>query len=161
VPGVSTFTVPSLHQLTTLTRRIATDVRAGEYDVPIDPDHRWYRRLTSEGSADVWLIGWATGQATELHDHGDSLGALTVVSGVLSERRWAPHRAGIRVRPLRAGRSQGFRLGHVHDVVNRSSAPAVSVHAYSPPLTVMSYYEVDPVAAVLRRVRTIPDGLPG
>ena len=159
--GVSTFTVMDLGRLTALTRRVAEGVRAGEHDVPIDPDHRWYRRLTSDDATDVWLIGWATGQSTELHDHGDSLGAMTVVSGVLAERRWAPHRGGILVRPLRAGRSQGFRLGHVHDVVNRSSVPAVSVHAYSPPLMVMSYYEVDPVGAVLRRVRTIPDGLPG
>lgn len=31
---------------------------------------------------------------------------------------------------------------------------AVSVHAYSPPLTVMSYYEVDAAVPALRRVRT-------
>jgi predicted metal-dependent enzyme (double-stranded beta helix superfamily) len=161
VSGVSTLTVMDLGRLTALTRRVAAEVRAGEHDVPIDPCRRWYRLLTSDDAADVWLIGWATGQSTELHDHGGSLGALTVVSGVLAERRWAPHRGGIVDRPLRAGRSQGFRLGHVHDVVNRSSMPAVSVHAYSPPLTVMSYYEVDPLSAVLRRSRTIPDGLPG
>ena len=147
--------------LTALTRRIAAEVRAGRHDVPIDPDHRCYRRLRSDDTVDVWLIGWATGQATELHDHGDSLGALTVVSGVLSERRWAPHRGGIRARPLHAGRSQGFRLGHVHDVINSSAMSAVSVHAYSPPLTVMSYYEVDATAAALRRVRTTPGGWPG
>jgi hypothetical protein len=147
--------------LTALTRRIAAEVLAGRHDVPIDPDHRCYRRLRSDETVDVWLIGWATGQATELHDHGDSLRALTVVSGVLSERHWAPHRGGIRVRPLRAGRSQGFRLGHVHDVINPSATSAVSVHAYSPPLTRMSYYEVDAAAAVLRRVQTTPEGVPG
>ena len=150
-----------LGRLTALTRRVAAEVLAGRHDVPINPERRWYRRLRSDDTVDVWLIGWATGQATELHDHGDSLGALTVVSGVLSERRWAPHRGGIRVRVLRAGRSQGFRLGHVHDVINSSSMPAVSVHAYSPPLTVMSYYEVDTTAVALRRVRTTPGGWPG
>jgi hypothetical protein len=150
-----------LGALTALTRRIATEVRAGLHDVPIDPDRRWYRQLSSADGADVWLIGWATGQATELHDHGGSLGALTVVSGVLAEYRWAPHRGGIRSRRLRAGRSQGFRLGHVHDVVNPGVVPAVSVHAYSPPLTVMSYYAVEPGVVALRRLRTIPDGLPG
>jgi hypothetical protein len=151
----------SLGELTALTRRIATEVRAGLHEVPIDPDRRWYRRLRDDGSVDVWLIGWATGQGTELHDHGGSLGALTVVSGVLAEHRWAPHRGGIRTRPLRAGRSQGFRLGHVHDVVNPGVLPAVSVHAYSPPLTTMSYYAVVAGATALRRLRTVPDGLPG
>jgi hypothetical protein len=150
-----------LGTLTALTRRVAAEVLAGHHDVAIDPQRRSYRRLRSNDTVDVWLIGWATGQATELHDHGDSLGALTVVSGVLSERRWAPHRGGIRIRLLRAGRSQGFRLGHVHDVVNPWSTGAVSVHAYSPPLTVMSYYEVDAALPALRCVRTASDGWPG
>jgi Cysteine dioxygenase type I len=165
VSGVSapTFVDVSLglERLTALTRSVAAEVLAGRHDVAIDPERRCYRRLCSDGAVDVWLIGWATGQATELHDHGESLGALTVVSGVLSERRWAPHRGGIRDRLLRAGRSQGFRRGHVHDVVNPSSMPAVSVHAYSPPLTVMSYYEVDVAACALRRVRTTQGSWPG
>jgi hypothetical protein len=161
VPGVSTSTVAGLGlgPLTALTRLVAAEVRAGWHEVPIDPDRRWYRQLRDDGDVDVWLIGWATGQATELHDHGRSLGAMTVVSGVLSEQRWAPHRGGIRSRPLRSGCSQGFRLGHVHDVVNVSAAPAVSVHAYSPPLTVMTYYEVD--VAGLHRVRSTSDAQPG
>ncbi|WP_252440319.1 cysteine dioxygenase [Pseudonocardia humida] len=165
MPGIDETSVRpatiSLGELTALTRRIATEVRAGLHRVPIDPDRRWYRQLRDDGVVDVWLIGWATGQSTELHDHGGSLGALTVVSGMLAEHRWAPHRGGIRARSLRTGSSQGFRLGHVHDVVNHGVVSAVSVHAYSPPLTVMSYYALDPGAAALRRLRTVPDGLPG
>jgi hypothetical protein len=164
VPGTGETSVrpPSigLGELIVLTRTIAVEVRAGLHEVPIDPDRRWYRQLRDDGAVDVWLIGWAIGQATELHDHGGSLGGLTVVSGVLAEHRWAPHRGGIRTRRRRAGRSQSFRLGHVHDVVNPGVGPAVSVHAYSPPLTVMSYYALDP-DATLRRLRTIPDGPPG
>jgi hypothetical protein len=101
---------------------------------------------------DVWLISWATEQAAELHDHAGSLGALTVVSGTLVEERWT--RAGLRSRRLPAGRSVGFPLGHVHDVVNRAVEPAVSVHAYSPPLTAMSYYAVEP-GPWLRRTRSV------
>ena len=52
-----------------------------------------------------------------------------------------------------AGRSAGFPLGHVHDVENRAVEPAVSVHAYSPPLTAMSYYSVTPDGR-LRRTRS-------
>jgi predicted metal-dependent enzyme (double-stranded beta helix superfamily) len=165
VPGIYEPVVLSatidLAALTAVSRRIAGEVRGGLHEVPIDPDRRWYRKLSDDGAVDIWLIGWATGQATELHDHGRSLGALTVVSGVLAEYRWAPHRGGIRARRLGAGRSQGFRLGHVHDVVNPGTGPAVSVHAYSPPLTTMSYYEFDPDARGLRMLRTIPEGLPG
>jgi hypothetical protein len=51
-------------------------------------------------------------------------------------------------------------LGWVHDVVHAPDldasapiTPTLSVHAYSPPLTAMSYYEVSP-QETLRRKRT-------
>ena len=98
-------------------------------------DQRWYRRLYADPFVDVWLISWAVEQATELHDHAGSLGALTVVSGELQEQRWVPAERGLRTRRLRAGKGATFALGHVHDVVNSEPRHAVSVHAYSPPLT--------------------------
>jgi quercetin dioxygenase-like cupin family protein len=112
---------------------------------------RWYQLLRGDDFVDVWLISWATSQAAELHDHAGSLGALTVVSGRLVEQRWTG--TALRTRTLQAGRSAGFPLGHVHDVENRAVEPAVSVHAYSPPLTAMSYYNVTPDGR-LRRTRS-------
>ena len=114
---------------------------------------RWFRRLHSEDELDVWLISWAPGHATELHDHAGSLGALTVLSGALREYRWDGKR--LQGRRLEAGDQAAFPLGWVHDVT--ADVPMVtetlSVHAYSPPLTAMSYYEVT-AAQWLRRVRT-------
>ncbi len=141
----------ALSDLTALTREVADEVRAGGHPVHVDPDRRWYRQLRSDPYVDVWLISWATEQAAELHDHAGSLGALTVVSGRLVEHRWAGD--GLRSRQLTAGHTAGFPLGHVHDVGNRETAPAVSVHAYSPPLTAMSYYVAEP-GQRLRRTRT-------
>ena len=140
--------------LTALTRSVAAQVRTGAHEVVIDPNRRWYRRLYADPFVDVWLISWATEQATELHDHAGSLGALTVVSGELEESRWVPADGGLRTRRLRSGRGAAFGLGHVHDVVNTGPEHAVSVHAYSPPLTAMSYYAVDDTGA-LRRTRSV------
>ncbi|MCW2721436.1 MAG: hypothetical protein QOG20_1401 [Pseudonocardiales bacterium] len=140
-----------LSDLTALTREIADEVRAGAHLVRVDPERRWYKLLRTDPYVDVWLISWATEQAAELHDHAGSLGALTVVSGSLVEQRWTTE--GLRSRSLRAGRSAGFPLGHVHDVGNHEVTPAVSVHAYSPPLTAMSYYAVDD-GLRLRRTRS-------
>ena len=160
----------ALGDLTALTRDIAAEVSAGRHPVHVDPERRWYQLLRSDDWAfpdgslpggidpsdvhrvDVWLISWATEQTAELHDHAGSLGALTVVSGSLVEQRWAGH--GLRSRRVGAGRSLGFPLGHVHDVGNTEPTPAVSVHAYSPPLTAMSYYTVEP-GARLRRTRSV------
>ncbi|MBW0104129.1 cysteine dioxygenase family protein [Pseudonocardia sp. KRD291] len=154
-------TAPTPHDLDDLrelTREIAAEVRAGQHEVVIDPERRWYRLLRSDGLLDVWLISWATEQIAELHDHAGSLGAMTVVSGALTERRWTAT-GGLRTRTLRAERGAGFPLGHVHDVANPAREPAVSVHAYSPPLSAMSYYDVENVPGGagqqrLRRLRT-------
>jgi hypothetical protein len=167
--------------LADLTRSIAAQVRTGAHEVVLDPDRRWYRRLHADPFVDVWLISWVAEQATELHDHAGSLGALTVVSGELQEQRWVPAdplirrgaaatrgagggRVGVgsvtalRTRRLRAGRGATFGLGHVHDVVNVRSEHAVSVHAYSPPLTAMSYYAVDDSGALRRTRSVLTDG---
>ncbi|HTK67559.1 MAG TPA: cysteine dioxygenase family protein [Pseudonocardia sp.] len=147
-----------LPELRELTRRIADEVRAGEHEVVVHDDRRWYRLLAADGYVDVWLISWAREQAAELHDHAGSLGALTVVSGELTEHRWSRRGPGLRSRTIRAGRSVGFSAGHVHDVVNERVQPAVSVHAYSPPLTAMSYYEVRPNGSLLRTRSELTEG---
>ena len=97
-------------------------------------------------------------RSTELHDHGGSLGALTVVSGALVETRWDGD--ALRERRLDAGDSGRLpaRLGarrRVGAVAARAASrtPTLSVHAYSPPLTAMSYYEVTE-RNTLRRDRT-------
>jgi predicted metal-dependent enzyme (double-stranded beta helix superfamily) len=148
--GPAPLTLPDLRRLT---RRIAEEVRGGVHEVCVDEQRRWYQLLQTDGYVDVWLISWARQQAAELHDHGGSLGALTVVRGALTEHRWVPARATLGTRSLCAGASVGFPLGHVHDVTNTAAEPAVSVHAYSPPLTAMSYYRVEP-RGLLRRTRS-------
>ncbi len=82
----------SLADLTTITRQVAAEVAAGMHEVRVDHTHRWSRRLHADPHLDVWLISWATEQAAELHDHGGSIGALTVVRGELTEWRWTSGR---------------------------------------------------------------------
>lgn len=143
------------------TDRAADGVLSGHYDHLLPAggppaDDRWFTRLHGDDELDVWLISWVPERSTELHDHCGSLGALTVVSGALHETRWDGD--ALRRRRLQAGDQAGFPLGWVHDVVwapetITPSGPTLSVHAYSPPLTAMSYYEVTQ-RNTLRRNRT-------
>lgn len=151
------------------TDRAADGVLSGRYDHLLPAggpptDDRWFTRLHGDDELDVWLISWVPEKSTELHDHAGSLGALTVVSGALAETRWDGD--GLRHRRLVAGDQAAFPLGWVHDVTwarekivtlagNQPSivGPTLSVHAYSPPLTAMSYYEVTD-RNTLRRNRT-------
>jgi cysteine dioxygenase type I len=159
------------------TDQAADDVLSGRCDhlLPeggVPEAERWFARIHGDGELDVWLISWVPGRATELHDHGGSLGALTVLSGSLNEFRWDGR--GLRRRRLDAGDQAGFPLGWVHDVVWAPRAvtgivsapaspirgpvePTLSVHAYSPPLTAMSYYEVTDRKRLRRRRTELTD----
>lgn len=131
----------------------AEDFLSGRFDhlIPASgrfpDDERWSHRLYADDDLDVWLISWTPGRSTLLHDHAGSLGALTVLSGALREIRWTG--SDLRERILRPGDQAAFPVGWVHDVERVPGAdpsagpmdPTLSVHAYSPPLTAMSYYE--------------------
>lgn len=140
-------------QLVDVTRHYGREFRGVRRPyVAYDVDRRWHRRIYRDGHLDVWLISWLPSQGTELHDHGGSSGAFTVVSGELAETVVA--RARLRDRTHHEGETVGFGPHYVHDVRNLSSAPAVSVHAYSPPLTRMTYYDL--IAGQLRAVASLP-----
>jgi hypothetical protein len=116
-----------------------------------DLSERPATRLLASDRWEAWLLEWGAGQSVELHDHGSSAGAFTVVLGSLIEVR-APGVAaeGIQRSEARAGSSRSFRAGARHDVLNLSPAPAASIHVYSPPLQSMTFF--DPIT--LESVRT-------
>ena len=112
--------------------------------VRLDPEGRWYERIHMTDDFEVWLISWLPGQSTGFHDHGVSAGAFGVVWGALDEsvatRRGAKPRTATRVT---AGVVRSFGPHYVHDVQNSSTGSvAVSVHAYSPPLSSMTRYNL-------------------
>lgn len=110
--------------------------------VRFDAGLRWYHRLELTDDHEVWLLSWLPGQSTGFHDHGEAVGAFAVAQGELRERTVPARRSRARNRTLSAGQVRPFAAGHVHDVVNVWTDPAISVHAYSPPLTAMRRYEL-------------------
>ncbi len=124
--------------------------------VRYDQDERWYQRLEQGDNHEVWLLSWLPGQRTGFHDHWGSAGAFAVVHGELREYTTAGGRgtgmpAGA---DFAAGRVRSFGPAHVHEVVNMSTGPAVSIHAYSPPLAGMRRYELTSGGLVLAAVET-------
>ncbi|MFG3256888.1 cysteine dioxygenase [Streptomyces sp. NPDC048172] len=103
-------------------------------------EERWHARLAQTPEHEVWLLTWLPGQGTEVHDHGGASGAFSVVEGVLTERSFRRQPPVARARELREGGTRSFGPRYIHEVANRGTAPAVSVHAYSPVLAAMSYY---------------------
>jgi quercetin dioxygenase-like cupin family protein len=118
-----------------LARTIAADRARWAPLVQYDATTRWYARLETGPGYEVWLLSWLPGQSSGLHDHGDSSGVLTVLQGELSER--TSGRTGTAHRALAPGAQRAFAPGYVHEVVNDSLEPAVSLHIYFPGLTEM------------------------
>ncbi len=96
-------------ELIDFSRFFAAEVGAGKYPyVDYDENERWHQRLYRDQRVDVWLISWLPTQGTQLHDHGGSSGAFTVLTGTLTEAVFSTgachncnRRSGDRVRRAR------------------------------------------------------------
>jgi predicted metal-dependent enzyme (double-stranded beta helix superfamily) len=116
-------------------------------------DTRWYRLLERTPQHEVWLLSWLPGQGTDPHDHGPASGAFAIAAGTLTERMLAAKPDGSVVevtRKLSIGRCRAFGPHYVHQVTNTAAVPAVSVHIYTPGLTIMNRYRLE--SPGLRRV---------
>lgn len=107
-----------------------------------DPDNRWFSLLHRDDAYEAWLLTWLPGQTTDLHDHGGASGALTVVSGTVTEDVVGPRRAPrLTTLTWTRGQVRGFGPHHVHRVHNAGTTPAVTLHVYAPGLTAMTRYD--------------------
>ncbi len=104
---------------------------------------------------EAWLLMWAPGQGTGLHDHGGADGCFTVLHGTISElvidELGQPHNAS-----YSEGAVRSFDADIVHDVYNEGVDGAITLHVYRPVLSSMTHYEWD--ANGLRATETRESG---
>ncbi|MGM1063675.1 cysteine dioxygenase [Saccharothrix sp. Mg75] len=153
--------------------RELTSTVASELTTPLleilryDPGRRWWARLGLTEGVELWLLSWLPGQGTEPHDHGGAAGSFTVLTGELAEDYRYPG-GPVRSAARPVGSALGFGAGRAHQMVNRGTAGAASVHAYSPPLVPTREYpslldipdEIQPLPALrlpLERLRELAD----
>ncbi len=125
---------------------IARELAHGAQDWPGmgEPAQRVWELIDSSQDFEAWVIGWPPGGAIELHDHGESGGAVVVVQGELVEMVIAEDGKGTLAMTntvLPASASVTFDKSHIHEIVNLGPGPAISVHVYAPRLTAMTYYD--------------------
>jgi hypothetical protein len=138
--------------LAVIVRAVAAAPALWGHLVRFQSGQRWYHRLDygrPDASYEVWLLSWLPGQQTGFHDHGDAAGAFAVAEGELLERTARIGETVVAARRVRAGLVRSFGRDYLHDVQNVSARPAVSVHAYSPPLSLMRRYEMTPSGLAL------------
>lgn len=124
-----------------IARAYAADRATWAHLLRYDPDERFAARVEASDEQEIWLLSWLPGQETDHHDHGDTTGAFTIVSGTLTEH--VLHR-GVSL-SLSPGQSRVFGPGYAHHVRNDGPDPAVSLHVYR----------------AVRTMRAVSDGLAG
>jgi len=110
-------------------------------------DARQYRRvrLYRGPEWEALLLCWLPGQGTSVHDHAGSVGVSVVLCGSLAEIRYERRGPG----PLAiAGTGEcppdtaSIEIAAtIHEMRNDGRHPAVSLHMYSPPLTMLGAHD--------------------
>ena len=121
-------------------------------------DLRVYEQIWDDEDVNAWVICWGTDQDTGFHDHDESGAAITVISGGVCEERLrfgAPPRS----RVFGAGETFTVPATAIHRVAHCGSAPAVTIHAYSPPLVRIGAYRVGIEGELEREVLSADDEL--
>lgn len=147
---------PALRHPVRVALSYASDRDSWRHLLRYQPDERFAVLIDRSDEQEVWLMSWLPGQGTDLHDHGDTGGAFTVVSGRLTEvvaRPNAVERSGavaVDVHELHVGQSRVFGPGYVHQVHNPGPDPAVSIHVYRFGPRTMRSYRLDPEHGAVR-----------
>ena len=104
-------------------------------------DVRVYEQIWDDEDVNAWVICWSEDQDTGFHDHDDSGAAIAVISGSVREDRL---RLGGEPRSRELGAGATFTVPPVaiHRVLHAGGRPAVTIHAYSPPLTRTGAYRI-------------------
>ncbi|MBV8956901.1 MAG: cysteine dioxygenase family protein [Solirubrobacterales bacterium] len=104
-------------------------------------DARVYQRIWDDQQVNAWVICWDHGHDTGFHDHDQSSAAILVVNGRVREER-------LRIAGAPASRTIGpgapcfVPASAIHRVQHAGQRPAVTLHAYSPPLRRTGAYTV-------------------
>ncbi|MET0557212.1 MAG: cysteine dioxygenase family protein [Solirubrobacterales bacterium] len=119
-----------------------------------DPTQRTFRELLRDEHLDVWLLCWSNDHDTGFHDHDLSAGAVAVVAGSVREERLLLGRSPQAPLARTAGAGDSFQFGasDIHRVLHAGGEPAVTIHAYSPPLVRMGSYTIEPDGQLHRHV---------
>ena len=126
-------------ELDELVGRIAARPDLWQPLVVVDRHRRRYELLYEDDRVDVWVLSWMPGQRTGFHDHDRSDVALVCAQGELDEGSLAIDAEAETVR-MTPGVSRIGPAGYIHAVAHRAGEPAVSIHAYSPPLVCVGQY---------------------
>ena len=121
-------------------------------------DARVYEQIWDDDDVNAWLICWSEDQDTGFHDHDESAAAIVVLDGHVREERL--RLAGEpRSRVIGPGATFNLAPTAIHRVLHAGRGPAITIHAYSPPLRRTGAYKVSPDGELERISQTYEEEL--
>ena len=139
-------------KLERLAARLAGTPERWQHVVSHSSDARVYHQVWDAEDVNAWVICWSQNQDTGFHDHDDSAAAIFVVEGRVREERL--RLAGTPdARLIGAGETSFVPATAIHRVLHTGSVPAVTIHAYSPPLRRTGAYRIGPDGGLERAAR--------
>ena len=102
---------------------------------------RVYEEIFCDEDVNAWVICWSENNDTGFHDHDESAAGIAVVSGGVREERLTIG-SNPRGREFGAGARFSVPPVAIHRVLHAGAEPAVTIHAYSPPLTRTGAYRI-------------------
>ncbi|WP_354701157.1 hypothetical protein DSM112329_01464 [Paraconexibacter sp. AEG42_29] len=119
-------------------------------DVVFDASERQCSLIARTDTVEVWAVAWMPGQDTGFHDHDSSAAAIVVAEGAIVDERMALGAPTIAARH-ETGAVFTVDAGEIHRVRHTGDEPAISIHAYSPPLDRMGTYAVGAGGRLVRQ----------
>lgn len=131
----------TLEQLERFVASLAATTERWAHLVRHEREARPSQRIWDDEHINAWVICWSEDHDTGFHDHDDSGAGIAVISGRVREERL---RLGSAPRTRELGPGAVFNVPSVaiHRVLHAGDEPAVTIHAYSPPLTRMGAYRI-------------------
>src|SRR5947209_9195386 len=128
-------------QLSAFVERLAGTVELWEPHVRHTGDVRVYEQIWEDEDVNAWLICWSEDQDTGFHDHDESGAAIRVLSGQVREDRLRLNGEPVS-RVIEPGSTFTLAPCAIHRVLHSGERPAITLHAYSPPLTRTGAYRL-------------------
>ena len=133
----------SIDELRDFAAALAATPERWAHHIRHDGDARVYEQIWDDGELNAWVICWSEDSDTGFHDHDESAAGITVVSGSVREDRLTLGGAP-RSREFGPGETFTVEPVAIHRVLHAGDGPAVTIHAYSPPLRRTGAYRVGP-----------------
>ena len=98
-------------------------------------------RIYIDDQIEVFIITWNKNQETKVHDHSENGCFLKILEGTLEENVFSNDLNNVKKRLLKKGNISYMcnKIG-LHSVKNNSDEICVSIHIYSPPNHLTTFY---------------------